>query len=76
MTVVSKKEGFQYGSPNNPKETEIEFAIPYDQSNDFYKQSGGTNPILKTINQSAADMFTIGEVYVMELYKKPKPQVI
>lgn len=70
MVVVSKKTGYQYVNKGNPIETEVELSVPYDQSSVFYKQSGGTNQVLKTINQDAADMFEIGETYVMTLSKK------
>nr|MBC7613803.1 hypothetical protein [Pseudopedobacter sp.] len=70
MLCVSKKEGIQWGQKGNPTEWEIELQVPYNQDSVFYKQSGGTNQLLKTINASAAELFEIGETYVMTLSKK------
>lgn len=69
LTVVSKKQGFRY-SKQNPTAHEIELEVPYDQKNIFWKLSGGTNMVLNTINQDAADMFVIGETVVMTIAPK------
>ena len=67
LECVSKKEGYQYGYKGNPKEWEIELSVPTDQNSIFYKMSGGTNFTLRTINEGAAGMFTIGDSYMMEI---------
>ena len=59
---ASKKESKNY-APENPILTEIELEVPYDQSSIYHKMSGGTNMVLRTVNQSAADMFEIGKNY-------------
>lgn len=74
LDVVSKKHGHQYGHKNNPEEWDIELAVPSDAKSIFYKMSGGTNFSLKTINKDAADMFIVGNTYVMTL--EPKAPVI
>lgn len=59
----SKKVSDNYGNTENPVRTEIELEVPYDQSSIYWKMSGGTNLVLNTINQEAADMFEIGKLY-------------
>jgi hypothetical protein len=59
VRVVSKKESSNYDK-NNPKAFEIEFEVPYDQNSIFHKLSGGTNAVLRTINEEAAKQFEVG----------------
>ena len=72
VDCVSKKHGHQWGFKENPLEHEIEFAVPTDQNNIFFKMSGGTNFTLKTINQEAAAMFVVGSKYRMTLEAIPE----
>jgi predicted transcriptional regulator len=72
LQVISKKEGYQYQHTINPKEFEIELGLDYNPQNVYYKLSGGTNMVLRTINQDAADMFVIGETVVMTISPKVK----
>jgi hypothetical protein len=65
MTCVSKKQANHY--KGNPVENEIELQVPYDQNSIYYKMSGGTNIVLKTINQAAADMFQLQGEYMMTI---------
>lgn len=67
LTCVSKKHGHQYGYKQNPLEHEIELSVPTDPGSIFFKMSGGTNFTLKTVNQKAADMFSVGNTYRMTL---------
>lgn len=62
VKCVSKKEA-QSHVETNPVQTTIELEVPYDPNSEYYKLSGGTNLELHTVNQAAADMFTIGEEY-------------
>ena len=66
VICVSKKESKNYDI-NNPKLTEIELEVPYDQSSIYHKMSGGTNMVLRTVNQAAADMFVIGSKFMMTI---------
>ena len=66
VMCVSKKESKNYDL-NNPKLTEIELEVPYDQSSIYHKMSGGTNMVLRTVNQAAADMFIIGSKFMMTI---------
>lgn len=59
---VSKKESKNWNQ-DHPIATAIELEVPYDQNSIYWKMSGGTNMVLNTINQSAADMFIIGKEY-------------
>jgi hypothetical protein len=59
VVVVSKKESKNYDQ-KNPKAYEVEFEVPYDQNSVFHKLSGGTNAILRTINEDAAKLFEVG----------------
>lgn len=61
---VSKKESGNY-DPNFPILTEIELEVPYSQSSIYHKMSGGTNMVLRTVNQAAADMFQIRGNYAL-----------
>lgn len=67
LKVVSKKQKFNY---TNAQAHEIELEVPYDQTSVFWKMSGGTNMVLNTVNQDAADMFIIGETVVMTIAPK------
>jgi hypothetical protein len=63
MTCVSKKEIKQY--PTATPSFEIEMQVPYDQNSIFYQLSGGTNMVLRTINEQAAAMFQLQGEYMM-----------
>lgn len=60
VTVVSKKETNNFYSKDHPRAFEIEFEVPYDQNSIFHKLSGGTNAVLRTVNEEAAKQFDIG----------------
>lgn len=62
LKCVSKKETVNHDL-NHPKATAIELEVPYSQTSVFWKMSGGTNMVLNTVNQQAADMFQIGNDY-------------
>ncbi len=70
VVCASKKEGFQWGQTSGTPEWEIELAVPTDPTSVFYKQSGGTNFALKTINAEAAAMFVPGSTYVVNISPK------
>ncbi len=60
----SKKEVLNY-DPKKPKSTSIELTVPCGQNSIFYQMSGGTNLVLHTVNQEAADMFELGKDYMI-----------
>jgi hypothetical protein len=63
---MSKKESpnFYNGDVKaHPVVTEIELQVPYDTSSIYFTMSGGTNLILKTINEEAANMFKLNKDY-------------
>lgn len=72
MTCVSKKEIKQY--PTSTPSFEIELEVPYDQNSIFYKLSGGTNMVLRTINEQAAAMFNLQGEYMMVISPAPKEE--
>lgn len=59
---ISKKESESY-NPDHPIATAIELEVPYEQDSVYWKMSGGTNLVLNTVNQAAADMFKLGKEY-------------
>ena len=59
-----KKESLNYDN-KNPISTAIELEVPYDQTSIDWKLSGGTKFTLNTVNQEAADMFIVGNQYVI-----------
>lgn len=59
VKVISKKETVNWDK-NYPKAFEIEFEVPYDQTSIFHKLSGGTNAVLRTVNEEAAKNFEVG----------------
>lgn len=71
-TCISKKESQSYNK-DNPTQTAIELAIPYDQRNIYYQLSGGTTINLNTINKEAADMFKIGGKYKIVISESTQP---
>lgn len=66
MKCVSKKESINY-NPEFPKSYAIELEVPYDQNSIFWKMSGGTNIVLNTVNQAAADQFEIGKFFELNI---------
>jgi hypothetical protein len=72
---ISKKETKNYynGDPKaNPKAYEIELQVAYDPNSVYYNLSGGTNIVLRTINEDAANEFQIGEQYEILISKVEK----
>jgi hypothetical protein len=61
---VSKKQARNYDK-ERPITHEIELEVPYDQNSIYHKLSGGTNMVLRTVNDQAAAMFEIGKEYMM-----------
>lgn len=74
LKVISKKQKFTHAE--YPHQHEIELEVPYGQDNIFWKMSGGTNMVLNTINQDAADMFVIGGTVVMTIALRPVPEPV
>lgn len=66
VKCISKKESINY-NPEFPKSYAIEFEVPYDQNSIFWKMSGGTNIVLNTVNQAAADGFEIGKFFELNI---------
>lgn len=66
---VAKKETINY-NPEFPIATAIELEVPYSQTSVYWKLSGGTNFVLNTVNQAAADMFVIGNEYDVIISEK------
>lgn len=66
MTCLSKKEIAPY-TKGQPTNHEIELAVAYDQTSVFYRMSGGTNIVLRTINQEAAAMFQLNGEYMLNI---------
>lgn len=62
VKCISKKESINY-NPILPVATAIELEVLYDQNSIFWKMSGGTNMVLNTVNQEAADLFILGKMY-------------
>lgn len=73
MTCVSKKQSKQWKESQNV-EHEIELQVPYEQNSIYYKMSGGTNIVLRTINQEAADMFRLQEEYMLTIAPAPQEE--
>jgi hypothetical protein len=67
---ISKKQVKNY-DPKRPLSHVIELQVPYDQNSIFWAMSGGTNINLNTVNQEAAEMFVIGQKYMIDIYPKP-----
>ena len=65
MTCISKKETKPYKDATVQHEIELE--VPYDQNSIFYKMSGGTNIVLRTINPDAAAMFQLQGKYMLSI---------
>jgi hypothetical protein len=65
-TCVSKKESKNWNQ-EHPIATDIELEVPYDQNSIYHKLSGGTNMVVRTVNQGAADMFKIGCEYMITI---------
>lgn len=70
---ISKKE-LKNWDAKNPIVTEIELEVPYDQNSIYHKLSGGTNMVLRTVNQAAANMFKIGSDFMLTIEPAPVEQ--
>ncbi len=55
----------------NPIQTSIELGVPYDPESIYFQMSGGSNFMLHTINQQAADMFELGKKYDVVISPSP-----
>ena len=62
-----KKETEYYDKKTSPIQWEIGLSVPYDPKSIYYQMSGGTSPVLYTVNKEAADMFEIGKDYMIEI---------
>lgn len=70
VKCVSKKESantYLGDVKAHPKNFAIELGVDYDPNSVYYQMSGGTNIILNTVNEVAADGFIIGKDYMITI---------
>ena len=65
-TCVKKTQSQSY-TVGNPINHTIDLQLPYNPKDIYYQMSGGSNFQLCTINQGAADMYTVGHQYKIEI---------
>lgn len=44
---------------------ELKFNVGYDQNNVYFQQSGGTQPIINTVNEEVANSMIVGKKYML-----------
>ena len=70
---LESKTKKETGYPGNkdgvqPKpQFELKFNVGYDQNNVYFQQSGGTQPILNTVNEEVANSMEVGKWYMITI---------
>jgi hypothetical protein len=64
----TKKEVGYPGNTTQPKpQFELKFNVGYDTNNVYFQQSGGTQPILHTVNEEVANSMEVGKHYMITI---------
>jgi hypothetical protein len=63
------KKELSYGGTNPPQKPqyELKFNVGYDQNNVYFQQSGGTQPIINTVNEEVANSMIVGKKYLITI---------
>lgn len=63
-TGYPKKEG---GETVNKPQYELKFNVGYNQDDVYFQLSGGTQPILHTVNEEVANSMSVGKYYMITI---------
>ena len=63
---TKKETGYPNSAAAKPQ-YELKFNVGYDQNNVYFQQSGGTQPILNTVNEEVANSMEVGKSYMITI---------
>jgi len=63
----TKKETGYPGQPSGKPQYELKFNVGYNQDDIYYQLSGGTQPILHTVNEEVANSMECGKYYMLSI---------
>ena len=63
---TKKETGYPTSASPKPQ-YELKFNVGYDQNNVYFQQSGGTQPILNTVNEEVANSMEVGKWYMITI---------
>lgn len=64
---TKKETAFGGGQPSTKPQYELKFNVGYDQNNVYFQQSGGTQPIINTVNEEVANAMVVGAWYMLTI---------
>lgn len=66
---TKKETGYPNQKPEQKQKPqyELKFNVGYDQNSPYFQLSGGTQPILHTINEEVANSFEVGKEYMITI---------
>ena len=66
---TKKETGYPNQKPESAQKPqyELKFNVGYDQNNVYFQQSGGTQPILNTVNEEVANSMEVGKSYMITI---------
>lgn len=67
LETKTKKEYGYPGSAETKPEYELKFNVGYDKSNVYYQLSGGTQPVIHTVNEEVANSMQVGKWYMITI---------
>lgn len=67
LETKTKKEYGYPGQAAQKPQYELKFNVGYDQNDVYFQQSGGTQPILHTVNEEVANSMECGKYYMITI---------
>lgn len=67
LETKTKKEYGYPGQTTQKPQYELKFNVGYDQNDIYFQLSGGTQPILHTVNEEVANSMECGKYYMITI---------
>ena len=64
---IKKETGHPNQTAQIKPQFELKFNVGYDQNNVYFQQSGGTQPVLNTVNEEVANSMEVGKSYMITI---------
>jgi hypothetical protein len=64
---TKKEAAYGANQPPSKPQYELKFNVGYDQNNVYFQQSGGTQPVLNTVNEEVANSMEVGKSYMITI---------
>ena len=66
---TKKETGYPNQKPEHAQKPqyELKFNVGYDQTSQYFQLSGGTQPILNTVNEEVANSMEVGKWYMITI---------